>query len=64
MNSEIRRDPIVEEIHKIRRQIAEKFNGDIAAIIADARKRQAASNRPVWPGKPDDQSDPPDSEAK
>jgi hypothetical protein len=28
--------------------MADKFGGDIAAILEDARKRQAASERPVW----------------
>ena len=45
------RDTIIDEIHQTRRQISEKFGGDIAAILEDARKRQAASGRPVWQGK-------------
>ena len=40
------RDAILEEIHRTRRQMADKFGGDIAAILEDARKRQAAS--PNW----------------
>lgn len=44
------RDAIVDEIHLTRRRIAEKFSGDIAAILDDARKRQEASGRPVWQG--------------
>ena len=43
-------DTVIEEIHRTRRQIAEKFGGDIAAMIEDARKRQAASGRPIWQG--------------
>lgn len=42
------RDAIVDEIHLTRRRIAEKFGGDITAILDDARKRQEASGRPVW----------------
>ena len=42
------KDNTVEEIHRTRRQMAEKFGGDIAAILDDARKRQAASGRPIW----------------
>jgi hypothetical protein len=42
------RDTTIEEIHRTRREMAEKFGGDIAAIMEDARKRQAASGRPVW----------------
>ncbi len=36
-------DPIVEEIHKVRKEHAEKFRFDIAAICADYRKRQKQS---------------------
>jgi hypothetical protein len=46
----IRRDTIVEEIHRTRQRIAEQFGGDIVAILEDARNRQAASGRPVWQG--------------
>lgn len=42
------RDPIVDEIHQTRQAIAEKFNGDIAEILKDARQRQTAEGRPVW----------------
>lgn len=46
----INRDPIIEEIHRTRERMAEKFGGDIAAIVEDARKRQEASGRAVWQG--------------
>ena len=35
-------DPIVAEIHRTRKAMAEKFNYDIGAFFADLRKRQAA----------------------
>lgn len=41
-------DPVIDEIHQTRREISERFGGDLHAILADARKRQAASNRPIW----------------
>jgi hypothetical protein len=41
-------DTILDEIHRTRRQMAEKFGGDIAAIVEDARKRHEASGRAVW----------------
>ena len=44
------RDPILDEIHRTRQQIAEKFGGDIKAILADAQKRQEASGRDIWKG--------------
>jgi len=41
-------DPILDEIHRTRREISERFGGDLRAILDDARKRQAASGRPIW----------------
>jgi hypothetical protein len=35
-------DPIVAEVHRVRRELAEKFNFDVIAIIANIRQRQAA----------------------
>jgi len=43
-------DAIIDEIHQTRRQIAEKFGGDIVAMLEDARKRKDASGRVIWPG--------------
>lgn len=43
-------DPILEELHAIRREIAARFDNDIHRIAADARQRQAASGLPVWTG--------------
>jgi hypothetical protein len=43
-------DTIIEEIHQTRQRMAEEFGGQIAAILDDARRRQAASGRPVWQG--------------
>jgi hypothetical protein len=39
------KDEIVEEVRRIRDAQAAKFNYDIDAIVADARKRQQASGR-------------------
>ena len=41
-------DSTIEEIHRTRERLAEKFGGDIKAILEDARRRQAASGRPTW----------------
>jgi len=41
-------DPIIDEIHRTRREISDRFGGDLHAIVEDARKRQAASARPTW----------------
>jgi hypothetical protein len=35
-------DPIVAEVHRARRELAEKFDFDVIAIVADIRQRQAA----------------------
>lgn len=34
-------DPIVDEVHRVREQLASKFNYDIAAIFADMRSRES-----------------------
>lgn len=49
-------DSTIEDIHRTRERIAEKFGGDVNAILEDARKRQEASGRPVWQGPPSDKS--------
>ena len=43
-------DETIDEIHRTREQMADKFGGNIDAILEDARKRQAASGRLVWQG--------------
>ena len=35
-------DPIVAEVHRIREQLAARFDFDVHAMFADMRKRQAA----------------------
>lgn len=37
------KDPIVEEIHAVREEIARRFNYDLGEIIADIQKRQAVN---------------------
>jgi hypothetical protein len=39
------KDEIVEEVRRIREEHAAKFDHDVDAIVADARKRQRASGR-------------------
>jgi hypothetical protein len=41
-------DPLIEELHETRREIAKRFNYDIAKISEDARRRQALEGRPLW----------------
>lgn len=40
-------DPIVEELHKIRKEHAAKFNFDLLAIVRDYQKQQKQSGRKV-----------------
>lgn len=41
----------IEEIHRIRREISDRFGGDIAAIAEDAARRARESGRPIWQPK-------------
>ncbi len=50
------RDTIIDEIHQTRQRMAEKFAGDITAILDDARKRQETSGHPVWKGSPSNET--------
>jgi len=38
-------DPVLSEIRKTREAYAEKFAGDVKAMVADIRKRQQQSSR-------------------
>ncbi len=40
-------NPIIEELHQIREQLAAKFNYDVFAIVADAQAQQALEDHPV-----------------
>ena len=46
-------DPIIEELHKIRAEIAAESNDEMHAIVVARRRRQQAENRTVvtWPPK-------------
>jgi hypothetical protein len=41
------RDPIIEELHKIREAYAERFGNDLHAIVADAVRTQGSDGRRV-----------------
>jgi len=43
-----RNDTTIDEIHEIRTEISDRFDGDVFAIAEDAARRQLTSNRPVW----------------
>lgn len=50
-------ESVIDEIHRTRREISDRFGGDVFAIAEDAARRQAASNRPTWKPNYDEQSD-------
>jgi hypothetical protein len=41
-------ESVIEEIHRIRREISDRFNGDVDAIAEDAARRLSESGRPIW----------------
>ena len=41
-------DPIIDELHEIRRSIAKRFDYDVHRIAEDARRRQEEVGKPVW----------------
>ncbi len=45
-------DPIVEELHKHRQEMAAKFNYDVHAVCQYYRERQKLSGQPVVSRKP------------
>jgi len=44
-------DPSLDEIHRTRREMSERFGGDFVAMLDDARRRQEKSGRPIWQPK-------------
>lgn len=49
-------DTTIDDIHRTRERLAKKFNGDIKAILEDARRRQAASGHPIWHGATEEET--------
>lgn len=47
----------IDEIHRTRREISDRFGGDVFAIAEDAARRQAESNRPIWKPNADEQTE-------
>lgn len=41
-------ESVIEELHRIRREVSDRFHGDVEAIAHDAARRLAESGRPVW----------------
>lgn len=46
------RDPIVEEIHRVRDEQAKKFGYDLHALCEDIRKNEATSGRKLVTRRP------------
>lgn len=43
-------DSIIQDLHRIREAMVEEYGGDLHALTAAMRKKQAESGRPVWRG--------------
>ena len=43
----MKRDPIIEELHKVREAYAGRFNNDLRAICADAQQKQGEEGHRV-----------------
>ena len=63
MIQKLKTDSVIAEIHRTRREISERFKGDLGAIAEDAARRQAASGRPVWQPKHDERIDEPERQS-
>ena len=48
MGTKSKTDTVIAEIHRTRREISDRFGGDIDAIAEDAARRLAESGRPLW----------------
>lgn len=46
------RDPIVEDLHKVREAYAERFGNDLRAICSDAQRKQGGQGHRVVPVAP------------
>lgn len=46
------RDPIVEDLHRVREAYAERFGNDLHAICADAQRKQGSEGHRVVPLAP------------
>jgi hypothetical protein len=56
-------ESLIGEIHRTRREISDRFGGDVFAIAEDAARRQAEANRPMWKPRHDEPSDAPEAAA-
>lgn len=43
----MKKDPIIDELHRIRREHARKFSFDVDRIVADLRQRQQTEGHTV-----------------
>ena len=51
-NDKMTTDTIIDDIHKIREEYANRFNNDLKAICNDARSKQGHDGRKVVPAHP------------
>ena len=48
----MKNDPIIEEIQKIRKTYADRFNNNLHSICEDARRKQKEEGRHIAPANP------------
>ena len=48
MIQEPKNESVIDTIHRIRREIAERFSHDVESISTDADARAKSSGRPIW----------------
>lgn len=41
-------DTIIRELHRIREEIVDSFDGDLQKLTEDAQRRQEASGKRIW----------------
>jgi hypothetical protein len=46
-DSDCKTDPILEELHSIRRQIHDECQGDLELMVAEMRSHQVLSGHPI-----------------
>ena len=44
-------NPILDELHEVRRRILAEYGDDLSAYLHDAQARLEASGRPIWQRK-------------
>lgn len=46
-NSDCKTDPILDELHSVRRELHDECHGDLDTMVAEMRARQELSGHPI-----------------